>query len=221
MSERKDCDTLAELAPELALGTLAGDRRAWALEHLAGCADCRRRVEELSAVADALLLLAPAREPPAGFESRVLERLPSRARRPRWRRLALLAASLLLSAAVGAAGVYVAGAGDRGLAGRYQRTLAASGGGSFGAWRLGNAGSVFVYQGSPSWMFVSMQPSAGAGPFACELLLRDGRRVPLGTFSLRAYQTGWGRTVPVSLHDVASVQLRDLGRNRVFEARLA
>jgi hypothetical protein len=59
----------------------------------------------------------------------------------------------------------------------------------------------------------------GDGPFACELVLAGGRRVPLGTFSLRAYQTGWGRTIPVSLHEVARVELRDLGHGRTFQAR--
>jgi predicted anti-sigma-YlaC factor YlaD len=219
MSERMPCDVLAELAPELALGIVTGEQRARALSHLAGCGDCRGRVEELSEVADALLPLAPAREPPAGFESRVLGRLPTRVRPRRWRRWALAAAALLLAATVGGGGVFAAGGGDRDLAARYRRALATAGGEAFGAWRLGDAGTVFVYQGSPSWMFVSMRPSAGAGPFACELVLAGGRRVPLGTFSLRAYQTGWGRTIPVSLHEVARVELRDLGHGRTFQAR--
>lgn len=220
MNERMDCDALVELAPELALGTVTGEPRARALEHLAGCADCRGRVEELSEVADALLLLAPAGEPPAGFESRVLQRLPTRIRPPRWRRVGLVAAAVLLAAAVGGAGVFAAGSGDRDLAADYRRTLTVADGSAFGAWRLGDAGTVFLYQGSPSWMFVSMQPSAGAGPYACELLLRGGRRVSLGTFSLQAYQTGWGRTIPVALDEVAGVQLRDLGRHQTFEARI-
>jgi hypothetical protein len=215
------CDALAELAPELALGTVTGDRRARALDHLGGCADCRGRVEELSQVADTLLLLAPAGEPPAGFESRVLDHLPARARPATgWRRLGLVAAALLLAAAVGGGGVFAAGSSDRELATSYRRTLAAADGRSIEAWRLGDAGTVFIYQGSPSWMFMSMQPSAGKGPYACELVLTGGRRVQLGTFSLRAYQTGWGRTIPVRLDEVASVRLRDLDQQRTFEARV-
>jgi hypothetical protein len=220
MSERRDCDALAELAPELALGIVTGDQRADALAHLAGCAACRGRVEELSALADALVLLPPAREPSVGFESRVLARLPSAARPRRWRRLALAAAALLLAAAVGGSGVFAMGHSDRDLAGRYRRTLAAADGDAFGAWRLGDAGAVFIYQGSPSWMFVSLQPPAGTGPFACDLVLTSGRRVPMGTFDLRSYQGGWGRTMPVALDQVARVELRDLGHRRTFQARL-
>jgi len=140
--------------------------------------------------------------------------------RRHWRRVGLVAAAVLLAAAVGGAGVFAAGSGDRDLAADYRRTLAVADGSAFGAWRLGDAGTVFLYQGSPSWMFVSMQPSAGAGPYACELVLRGGRRMSLGTFSLQAYQTGWGRTIPVALDEVAGVQLRDLGRHQTFEARI-
>ena len=80
------CEETRALAPELALGVADGEERGRALEHLAGCADCRAEVERLSNVADELLLLAPRREAPPGFESRVLARvLPSP--KPRRRRL--------------------------------------------------------------------------------------------------------------------------------------
>ncbi|MEN3283836.1 MAG: hypothetical protein V7607_4976, partial [Solirubrobacteraceae bacterium] len=69
------CDRTRELAAELALGILDGEHRAQALRHLAECPECRHAVEELTAVADELVMLAPEREPPAGFESRVLARL--------------------------------------------------------------------------------------------------------------------------------------------------
>jgi anti-sigma factor RsiW len=87
------CEELREQAPELALGIVEGEERGRALEHLADCPDCRRRVEELSEVADELLLLAPHKEVPVGFESRVLSRvLPSPPPRRRRRRLALVLA---------------------------------------------------------------------------------------------------------------------------------
>src|SRR5919197_6059366 len=73
LSER--CRDIRELLPELALGIADGEARAEALQHLAGCPDCRRELEELSATADDLMALAPEREPPPGFEARVLDRL--------------------------------------------------------------------------------------------------------------------------------------------------
>src|SRR5690348_1588093 len=101
MSDR--CAELRELAPELALGVVDGEQRAWALEHFAECPDCRRRVEPLSEVADELLLLAPHREPPVGFESRVLAAAlpePEPRRRRRWRLVLAPAAAALASAAI-------------------------------------------------------------------------------------------------------------------------
>src|SRR5205807_10018654 len=78
------CAEVAELAPELALGTLPGDQRASVLAHLDGCGRCRRLVKELADTADALLLLAPEVEPPAGFARRVARGLRP-ARSSRWR----------------------------------------------------------------------------------------------------------------------------------------
>jgi hypothetical protein len=69
------CAEFADLAPELALGILSGNERATALGHLASCTPCRDQLDDLARVADNLLLLGPAREPPIGFESRVLARL--------------------------------------------------------------------------------------------------------------------------------------------------
>jgi anti-sigma factor RsiW len=119
------CAEFAALAPELALDLLSGDERAAALAHLAGCRACQANLDELARTADALLLVAPSGEPPAGFESRVLARLaaekgdepaekrsilgrpetswrrrPGRARR--WiRPLSLVAALLVATATVG------------------------------------------------------------------------------------------------------------------------
>ena len=80
MSELDDmddmsCDEFAEVAAELALGVLTGRERAAALAHLDGCESCREQVRELTMAQDELLALLPSQEPPAGFESRVLERI--------------------------------------------------------------------------------------------------------------------------------------------------
>src|ERR1700743_96923 len=86
---RRRCAETWQTLPELALGIADGEQRAAAVEHLAGCPDCRHELEELSAIADALLALVPEREPPPGFEDRVLQRLsaqPARTLLPRRRR---------------------------------------------------------------------------------------------------------------------------------------
>jgi hypothetical protein len=69
------CGQFRDVAPDLALGLLAGNERGDALNHLATCASCRRHLDGLVQVADYLVLLAPSVEPEIGFESRVVARL--------------------------------------------------------------------------------------------------------------------------------------------------
>ncbi len=74
-NQRPDCAAVSGELAELALGTLTGRERVTALAHLEGCARCSAEVDSLSAAADQLLYLAPATEPPVGFEAGVFERL--------------------------------------------------------------------------------------------------------------------------------------------------
>ncbi len=69
------CAELADVAAELALGVLTGRERAVAIAHLNACEACREDVRQLMATGEQLRELLPSAEPPAGFESRVLERL--------------------------------------------------------------------------------------------------------------------------------------------------
>jgi Putative zinc-finger len=73
--DRVDCAQLVDMAAELALGVLTGRERAAALAHLDGCPACSEYVRELTVTGEELLGLLPPHEPPAGFESRVLDRL--------------------------------------------------------------------------------------------------------------------------------------------------
>jgi hypothetical protein len=70
-----NCAGLAEVASELALGVLTGRERAQAIAHLEQCDTCREDVRQLMATSDGLLGLLPEVEPPAGFETRVLDRM--------------------------------------------------------------------------------------------------------------------------------------------------
>jgi hypothetical protein len=70
-----DCAGLAEVAAELALGVLTGRERAQAIAHLDRCDTCREDVRQLMATSEGLLALLPESEPPAGFETRVLDRM--------------------------------------------------------------------------------------------------------------------------------------------------
>lgn len=152
MPDRLDCVRTDELIPELAFGIAAGDERAPALGHLARCVRCRGDLQSATAVADGLLLLTPEREPPPGFESRVLAGLsgpagaaaPARHGGPAPRRarlrtgslrrgslrtvslrtVSLRAAAVVLTAAIAGLAVWWRTGADRDLAAGYRHTLA-------------------------------------------------------------------------------------------------
>jgi hypothetical protein len=219
------CDELRELAPEIALGTIGGEERAEALRHLATCADCRRLVDELSEVADELLMLAPAQEPPAGFESRVIEALGLPRRRPRRfaRRALRWIGPPVAAAAVSAVALLAVFHDDRVTAERYRETLAQAGGQYFQAEPLRDptgvqAGVAFGYQGRPSWVLVTVDRSHRDRIASAELVTRDRRTVPLPAFELDPRDGSWGGAIPVNLYDVSSIRLLGERPGEVLEA---
>jgi hypothetical protein len=226
------CEETRRLAPELALGIADGAERARALEHLAGCADCRRAVGALSEVADELLMLAPEREPTVGFESRVLARLapapaPAPAPPPRWRPRRLLAVLAPAAAAAAIATGIVLGAtgDDRRLADHYRATLAEANGSYFEAARLRTpagmrAGLVYAYRGNPSWIYVAVDRRYRSTAYGAELALTSGERVPLPRLRLDPETGSGGQAIPVDLHRVAAVRLVGSGRGDVLQAEL-
>jgi hypothetical protein len=208
------CDEMRELAPDIALGIADGEDRAEALEHLSTCAECRRLVEQLSQVADELLMLAPAQEPPAGFESRVvqslgLERRPRRRLSPRW--LALRLGPPLAAAAVTVAALVAVYSDDRQTAERYREALARAGGQYFQAEPLADetgarSGVAFGYEGSPPWVLVTVAPAHRDEVTRGEVVTKDGRTIALPALELD--RTGsWGGAIPVKLYKVASIRL--------------
>jgi hypothetical protein len=219
---------IRELAPEIALGIVDGEERAEALRHLSTCAECRRAVDDLADVADELLILAPVQEPPPGFESRVAEglglRRPPRRRRRRLtvRWLAPRLGSALAAAAVTAAvlvGVYHD---DHETAQRYRETLAQAGGRYFQAEpltdRSGSRGGVaFGYEGSPSWVLVTVDASHRDEVTRGELVTRDGRTVALPRLELDR-NGSWGGAIPVNLYKVASIRLVGNAPGQTLEA---
>ena len=222
------CEHVRELAPEIALGIVDGEERAHALRHLSTCAECRRAVDDLAEVADELLILAPVAEPPAGFESRVAEgfglrRPPGRRRRrltARW--LLPRLGSGLAAAAITAAilvGVYHD---DHETAQRYRETLAQAGGRYFQAEPLtdrngARGGVAFGYEGSPSWVLVTVDAGHRDAVTRAELVTRDGRTVALPRLELDR-NGSWGGAIPVNLYKVASIRLLGKTPGQTLEA---
>jgi hypothetical protein len=223
------CEEIHELAPEIALGIADGEERAEALRHLSSCAESRRAVERLSGVADELLLMAPTAEPPAGFESRVVEALglerPPRRRLPRWltpRWLAPRLAPALAAAAVTAAVLIGTYSDDLRTAERYRDTLALADGRYFQAEQLADetgarGGVAFGYEGSPSWVLLTVDPAHRAAVSRGELMTRDGRTIALPSLELDR-DGSWGGTIPVNLYKVASIRLLGDSPGEILQA---
>jgi len=167
---------------ELATGAVVGAERALVLQHVVGCSRCRQELADLTRAADDLLSLAPDREPPAGFESAVIARLSadSHAKPRRMRRRILLSlAAAVVGAAFGAAAVWQVTADDREVAHDQRATMELAGGKQFTAIPLtttvgSRAGTVFIYQGHPSWLVVSLAEAPVDGDYDMIVHDRDG-----------------------------------------------
>lgn len=208
------CRDVRALVPELALGVATGEERARALEHLAGCLGCRRELDELTEVADALLLAGPRAEPPVGFESRVVDRVTgggAAAPRRRWRRAGAWLAAAALGAAVAVGAVFLATGEQREFAESYRRALAQAEGSYFGGLPLltrdgTQAGHVFGYEGSPPWVVVIVT-GAPSGTYDAQIETLEGKTVPLGSFQVAEGRGSFGTTLPLELSDVAALRV--------------
>lgn len=223
MTTDPGCNEIGLSLAELALGTLTGQERARVLEHLATCADCRHELQSLAEVGDELLLLAPSAEPPVGFESRVLEGLPSApARRSPSRRWILAAAALVFAGAVGGGAMYLVDQPDRELAQSYRRTLGVADG-TYVAARpfVGRDGSqvgyAFGYQGSPSWIFCVVREGE-AGTYDIEVTTADGTSVA-GHMQVSGGSGTWHQLLDRDLHDLRSIRLIQRATGEAFVAR--
>lgn len=104
------CEAFEADVAELGVGTIDEPHRSALLAHASSCASCREVLDEVSDLADRLLLLAPEVEPPAGFEARALgSRATVSPRRRTWVMGAAVAAVL---AFVAGTVVGVVGSGD-------------------------------------------------------------------------------------------------------------
>jgi hypothetical protein len=231
MSDAPGSAHIRELLPELAAGVATGEERGAALRHLAGCADCRLELDAFARTVDDLLLLAPEVEPPAGFESAVLARIapaadgptvrPAPRRRPGavLRRWSLRVAALGAAAALAAGVVWWQTAPDRHLADGYRRTLNVAHGSyltagpltvSSSTWGTGygrRAGTVFAYQGDPSWIVVTVNGAPVSGAYRVVVVTRDGAEHMLGTVRVEAGAASYGETVRVPVSTIGSVRL--------------
>jgi hypothetical protein len=221
-----DCERLHEQAAELALGISDGEERAWALEHLADCAACRAHLERLAAVADELLLLAPAAEPPPGFEGRVADAMrPPRRRRSLARRFAIPGLAAAAAATIAAGVVWFALGDDRDLADSYRDTLAVAHGSYFDAAPVRAPGGkrigyVYGYQGRASWVLAILYDGVADGRYRLQAVARDGRRIPVRGIEIVKGEGSAGGVTPVAYDKLTQLRVLDQHGREVAEAEL-
>ncbi|MGH8872258.1 MAG: zf-HC2 domain-containing protein [Acidimicrobiia bacterium] len=235
MTSEIRCEEVRELAPEVALDIATGEDRDAVLRHLTRCTACRQLVFELSSVGDGLLLLlAPTHDPDAGFESRVLDVLTDQSEGPRqlrprrkpWLKVALAAATVAAVAVLAGTSVYLAAAADRQLGEDYRATLAVGRGSSFAAAALdgseGRVGTVFGYQGSPSWVMVTLDsPSDEEQRYEVEAATRGGEYVAIGVADFGRGDRTWGDEIPVGLSEIVALRFVGPDGSVAFVATLA
>ena len=221
------CAEFADAAAELALGVLTGRERAQALAHLDRCEACRENVRRLAVTGEELVGLLPAIEPPAGFETRVMERLgvgtptpdPARQLSPA-RRFGLKLADWIgggwtgrggvsyprrmLSAAAVTAAVIVAGLGGWGLHAATSSPAASPlSSAAFLTASHQTAGKIYFYDAGHRWLYMSVDiPSgsgaAGNGTVICQVEGPDGHLTTVGSFRLTGGSGYWGSPDPVT-----------------------
>lgn len=217
------CDEVRELAPELALGIAAGEQRARALVHIASCTDCRTLVEELSRAADSLLLLAPPKEPPIGFEAHAVDRVHG-LRPGRRLKIAAAAAAILLVAIGGTFAVMTAATQrDRDLAERYLNIIERQGELVAASLRTadgGPAGQVFAYSGPANWVFIVVDAASGSGMHDVVFIPKSSAAITVGRIRLVDGRGSWGSTTGLNVRDL-TVQLVAGDGKPAFQAALS
>jgi hypothetical protein len=230
------CAEFADIAAELALGVLTGRERAHALAHLDRCDACRENVRQLTVRGEELVGLLPAIEPPAGFETRVMERLglgtpapgPARQLSPARRLGQKLAGRIgsgwtgkggvsrprrILTAAAATVVVIVAGLGGWGLHAAASPPPASP---------LSSAplltashqttGTVYFYDAGSRWLYMSVDITPGNGVadnsmVVCQVETPDGHITTVGSFRLTGGYGYWGSPDPVTNGSLTGARL--------------
>ncbi|MFI9566130.1 hypothetical protein [Streptomyces rishiriensis] len=211
------CPEMRDIAAEVALGVMPARERAVALAHLQRCPRCRENVRELARTADELLNLIPGREPPPGFETRVLQRIGLRLQRRRRtlrQRLTLGAAAAVAAAALATGGwaIGITSAPPQSATSpmRPDRLFSAD-----LTSHSQDVGRVFAYTGRPSWVYMSVDaddaPADGRadlkGKLTCQVERADGSTTTIGTFSLTNGYAHWAAKYPTGSAPVTEVNL--------------
>jgi len=207
------CSQVRELAPELALGVLGGAERAEAITHVNECARCQAYVIELTEAADALPLLTAEREPPAGFEDRVLERIRAGRRRARRRwwgsAVAIAAAVAILSVTT----VRVLEARQGGVS---TPTATSSSAAPVAVAMNGNSGPAgWAYVSNGRAVAVTVDYAVGPGRYDIRLTAPNGTQETLGSMHVSDERGSWTGRSEQTIENGSTIALVDASGHEV------
>jgi len=197
------CAAAREAAAELALGVLDGAERAEVLEHVGGCPSCQGFVDEHNEIADLLPHLAPAADPPAGFERRVVRAFRAKRWRTARRTVLAVAAVFAVAAIVSVAVVRIIDADrdDERLAAPALHTVSMIGTDGL------RVGRVTFSDGSPSGVAVYVDYAIPDNEYS--LVLRSaGHADVLGQLNVVDGRGQWSGRADVPRHGTATLALQ-------------
>jgi hypothetical protein len=220
-----ECRAVWEHLAELALGVLPGRARVATLAHLDSCARCRDEVERLSLAADGVLRATPRVEPPEGFEQRVLARMvpgherrrlaQERQRRQRRLVLSLAAAVVALAVPLGLSLSSGGGAPAPVAAGMHASAPLVSDG------RVVGRVSTYYGHGHQSpWLSMTLHGTGGNGVVHCQVTVRGGAPITVGSFWVESGTGQWDSPLPVPADEVTGARVLGPGSTVLATARL-
>ena len=223
----RDCAFFREMAAELALGIVTGPERSAALAHMDRCAGCQAEVASLAESADRLLGLAPARDAPDGFDSRMTaafgQALPEPAaerRRVRparrgfaggWWRPGALAAAV---AAAGMLCFWVNETITTPQPPTYDRAVVVALRTPAGV----PAGEVAVTGAPQRWLVMVVSPNAAPGWYHCYLRTSGGQQIPAGAFRVGPDGGVWVSRLPIPESKLTGTRLVGPGGTQAASA---
>jgi hypothetical protein len=210
------CADFDEAAEDLSLGYASEPSRAALLSHAASCTRCGALLRDLTTTVDRLLELAPAAEPPPGFETRALAAMGVRdareRRRPRVRAFAFAVA--LACAVLG----LIAG----GLITRATQTQDAPADAVAIVTTSGRAlGTAEIYSSRSTQVVVVLNaPHSWRGVWTCELQRTDGSWVRVDAWTSDDAPTGaWAAPIPSDLAKAQAMRIRSADGTIIATAR--
>lgn len=131
-------------------------------------------------------------------------------------RVAAWTAAVAAAAGLAAGVVWWQTAQDRALAASYRHTLAVAHGHGLSAAPLRSGlgaeqGTVFAYQGQPSWVYVTFRAKPGPGMYDACLVTKDGRRFQLRQFDAGQNPYAWGSTIRVNVREISTIEFARSG----------